>query len=749
MLQKVYEKKIKNYQSQNKLDLITLFGVQKQFYDDPSRIKVAFGGNRCLGANTEIFDPVLDRYVKVSEIESDFHCLAWDGNSLVVSTAYKPFRKALDDIYEFTLSNGQKFEASMNHLVLTSAGFLPIGLLRLGSSLFLPQSNSELCQSTHALNDLNSKKKAQDCESYYPSLSHSYDGQPRQAEDNGLDLPQLQDDVLRCISLSSYNPFYGQMDAMEHRSSHSHSYQDDDRHSIQDGQDRFEVPSSDILSHDVCKPCKSILDYGPTCYQSRLGSDLQQSIAVFSQQANQSYSRTPYNTSELTVIDVAWKRRDYKWDFEVPIHHNYLCAGAIHHNSGKTFAGSKNVLDKILERDNMRVFCVTVDFPTSVRVQQRKIHEVIPKNKTSYCQYSDVKGFLHDQVTFKNGSKIIFKTFDQKIDSFAADDLDLVWFDEEPPFDIYTECRMRLLDRCGNMIFTLTPVKGVTQMVNELLEDDSIPKYYLKTQDNPYLSQDEITNVFKNMDESERIARSTGKPTNHAGLVYPIFNPSVHVAPEYTVDQFSQIYQVLDPHDRKPWALGWYLITPSDDVIAIKEWPTEKFEKMTSDCRTIEEYAKLIKELEHELPIDPQTQQPMTVIRRIIDPNFGNRAYRQDKSYLSVKQILAQHGLYYEDAVDDIEVGHQKVREYLFYDTEKPVGHNNSPKFFIHKSLRNHIYYMSHYSWDDYEDKVERSLKERPKDKYKDWSDNIRYLLMSEPKIIVRRMKQYNFKNAA
>ena len=48
-------------------------------------------------------------------------------------------------------------------------------------------------------------------------------------------------------------------------------------------------------------------------------------------------------------------------------------------------------------------------------------------------------------------SKIGFKSCDQGREKFQGASLDYVWFDEEPPYDVYEECVMRVLDRCGEI----------------------------------------------------------------------------------------------------------------------------------------------------------------------------------------------------------------------------------------------------------------------------------------------------------
>lgn len=58
-----------------------------------------------------------------------------------------------------------------------------------------------------------------------------------------------------------------------------------------------------------------------------------------------------------------------------------------------------------------------------------------------------------DYIVVKNKlggySKIGFKSCDQGREKFQGASLDFVWFDEEPPKDIYEECKMRVFDKKG------------------------------------------------------------------------------------------------------------------------------------------------------------------------------------------------------------------------------------------------------------------------------------------------------------
>ena len=77
-----------------------------------------------------------------------------------------------------------------------------------------------------------------------------------------------------------------------------------------------------------------------------------------------------------------------------------------------------------------------------------------------------------DQIMVKNvfgGISVIgFKSCDQGREKFQGSSLDYVWFDEEPPEDVYRECLMRVIDKRGDVFGTMTPLKGLTFVYEEI-----------------------------------------------------------------------------------------------------------------------------------------------------------------------------------------------------------------------------------------------------------------------------------------
>src|SRR5229473_1258936 len=76
---------------------------------------------------------------------------------------------------------------------------------------------------------------------------------------------------------------------------------------------------------------------------------------------------------------------------------------------------------------------------------------------------------------FTNGiedgvSTLQFKSYEQGRMKFQGSSLDFIWFDEEPPFDIYIEGCTRFGATSGMSLMTFTPLFGMSEVVIRFLE---------------------------------------------------------------------------------------------------------------------------------------------------------------------------------------------------------------------------------------------------------------------------------------
>jgi len=427
--------------------------------------------------------------------------------------------------------------------------------------------------------------------------------------------------------------------------------------------------------------------------------------------------------------------------------------------SGKTEDIAADIIDKCLATPKQRWWAVAETFQDSVNIQQKKIWEFLPKTGMKYCKFGEVLGFTNRKIIFPNGSSIQFKSYDQGRESFQGDGVHGIWNDEEPPYDIYKEERMRLMDFDGEMILSMTSLKGMTDLMSEIYENcdilrsepaplldnmmlprvgekDGIKLYFLWTQENIHINQERVMQEAKFLTREEMKSRLYGVPIGVAGRIYTTFNRDVHVIPfDMIPDRQVTLYHVLDPHDRKPWAMQWWAVHKTGKAYCVWEYPfSQNFNDMESDDKTYEDYGEVIKDIENVL----MEIFGRKVHKRIIDPNFGNSTIKKavrsgGQSHTTVKKEMAALGFKFHDGIDALQTGHLQVKKWLHWE-EKDDQIIVQPKMYIADHCQNTIRHISRYSFGDIETHS-GDVKDitKPKDKYKDFCDDTRYMLMSNP----------------
>lgn len=68
-------------------------------------------------------------------------------------------------------------------------------------------------------------------------------------------------------------------------------------------------------------------------------------------------------------------------------------------------------------------------------------------------------------------STLGFKSYDQGREKWQGETLDVVWFDEEPPMDIYMEGLTRTNATGGMAYMTFTPLLGMSDVVHMFIEE--------------------------------------------------------------------------------------------------------------------------------------------------------------------------------------------------------------------------------------------------------------------------------------
>ena len=124
---------------------------------------------------------------------------------------------------------------------------------------------------------------------------------------------------------------------------------------------------------------------------------------------------------------------------------------------------------------------------------------------------------LFDTISVKHKtggvSTLALKSYEQGRKKWQGKTLDGVWFDEEPPADIYSEGIARLRGD-GIAFMTFTPLEGMSDVVLSFIENDALGNCKIKTGEANkglvMMSLDECTHFT----EAEKAARVAGYPSH-------------------------------------------------------------------------------------------------------------------------------------------------------------------------------------------------------------------------------------------
>ena len=326
-------------------------------------------------------------------------------------------------------------------------------------------------------------------------------------------------------------------------------------------------------------------------------------------------------------------------------------------------------------------------------VAQAKILKYLPKNSIVNITMNDGSKQSPElgtiecitvKNTFGNHSKIWFKSCESGREKFQGSSLDFVWFDEEPPEDIYNECKMRVLDKNGEIFGTMTPLKGLTFIYNEIYlnskQDDEVFYLFMSWEDNPYLNKKEIDRLSKSLSADEINSRKFGRfELKDCGLVYPEFDEQINVITPFNIPEDWQDNLSIDPGLNNPLSCHWYAQDFDGNIYVV----AEHFEAR----KTIEYHAQKIKEISKNLNWKTSSN---GMISALIDSAANQKTLSSPKS---VSELFYEQGILVNPNVNkDLLSGISKVKSLL-----KNI--NGFSQLFIFSSCTNLIREFKTYRW--------------------------------------------------
>ncbi|MDX0216662.1 DNA packaging protein [Sinorhizobium meliloti] len=142
-----------------------------------------------------------------------------------------------------------------------------------------------------------------------------------------------------------------------------------------------------------------------------------------------------------------------------------------------------------------------------------------------------------DSVTVRHvsgrASTLLFKAYEQGRAKWQANTVDYVWFDEEPPEDVYFEGITRTNATRGAIAVTFTPLRGLSAVVARYLMENSPDRAVITMtiEDAEHYTPQERQRVIDSYPAHEREARTRGVPALGSGRIFPVTEESIRIDP--------------------------------------------------------------------------------------------------------------------------------------------------------------------------------------------------------------------------
>lgn len=610
------------------------------------------GANRCLTPWTLIETPEGPRPCAEVWTSEDQSVLSWDGERECVAQSSGGLFLGIEQAFRVVLGNGRFFDCSRRHRVLTTEGWISLDQLVSisdGQRLWdTPEDYQASCVEGGYL-----------CDRQLPFQSDTYQAEPRR-----------QSDVRQCDRLVFDMP-----DEAEHILEHIRSHPRRDHLSTPDDLSRFSdlfalfsapFQKSPFVGHQNCTPLFQPFDVGSSSQPRLVGGHV---VGQFSgEQILTACLASPCSISGLPPLSQLHPLSTVEFDplsgveqlfggdghiarldltnhislvggqnivAVVPIglqpivdatvapHSNYIAAGVVHHNTGKTSLVGRYLLPVWLTGDYpddwegrrwerpIVAWCGSTDWTTNIDGCQRALLGDVHKGKEhagiAYWDKSagafippgipaeaidkiemnpHVKGAV-SRVFIKNKfggtSEVRFISYLQGRERLQAGKIDVAWPDEEPPEDVNTELSARTIDSGGLSILTFTPLKGISEVVKSFIGDATIDANMpsvlhgsagvlvrISAYDVPHLGAEKIEAMKRRYPKHEWPARIDGIPALGEGAIYP-FDDAFLTIPSFEIPAHWRVLDAVDFGFQHPTARVRAYMNPDTREIFIAQ----------------------------------------------------------------------------------------------------------------------------------------------------------------------------------
>ena len=371
-----------------------------------------------------------------------------------------------------------------------------------------------------------------------------------------------------------------------------------------------------------------------------------------------------------------------------------------------------------------KVWVGSVTVPKGCEMLRQTLIPMLPKDSIAKPLNQD--GYM----LMKSGAMLQVKSYDQSVESWQSDAVDLIWLYEQCSREIFYEAISRVARREGRIFMTLTPVHAAAAwMTKELFMGMAgLPVYIVKAhQDtNVYLSEKtkKIFSIYKGT-AMERTVLG-GEPSSLQGAIHPWYNPKVHkIAPFFITPRMKEFYKfglVCDLHPASVLVAQWFMFSATrPDPTMKKEYPPELYDMLAGPhCIQIKEYNYEQFDLKFFCDALAVKTQNMGITLKVTFIDTALEPSANKSRIIPMRAQCAQYGLKGLMPNHSISTGILRLNEY---------GMNGG--FYIFNTCEQTDFSIQTFSWPelrgagaDY-----RNQPDRPVCKDEHWVRNIHYML--------------------
>ena len=196
-------------------------------------------------------------------------------------------------------------------------------------------------------------------------------------------------------------------------------------------------------------------------------------------------------------------------------------------------------------------------------------------------------------------SSLHFKAYEMGVEKWQGRSVDVVWLDEEPSRDIYSQAVTRTLDRRGMVYMTFTPEAGMTETVAAFMNriqagqslvnatwDDASEKIKSMKGQQGHLSEAVMEQILSAYSPHEREMRRYGRPSIGSGLIFPVDEEKIIIDPIEIKDHWPRIAAIDFGWDH-PTAVVWCAVDRDEDVFYVYDCHRESKASPAIHAQTI------------------------------------------------------------------------------------------------------------------------------------------------------------------